>query len=93
MVDYQTQPVQSPPDYKGPCPAVPQAANQHGEQQIDVGSGLAFSVAAKGGYIEVVAQPAGKADVPAIPKILEVGCQIRAVKIGRQAIAKQPAHT
>src|SRR3982751_6181848 len=40
--------------------------------------------------VEIIAQPSGEADVPAMPEVRDVACEIRKAKVYRQLIAKQP---
>ena len=58
------------PDDEGPCSAVPESAEEHGKGQVDVGAGGAFLVATERD-VEVVAEPCGEGDVPALPEVGE----------------------
>ena len=67
--------VQSTPDDKIPRRAVPESAEQHGDDQIEV-SASDFAAVAAERNVEVFAQPGRKRDVPAPP---EIGDRFRAV--------------
>lgn len=49
----------SSPQNESPCGAVPESSEQHGDNQVDVGSYVAFTVSSKRN-VEVVFQPAGE---------------------------------
>src|SRR5438105_9450758 len=81
--------MEAAPNDEGPFGAVPQAAEEHRRQQVDALAGKAFPVAAKGTDIEIIAQPAGQADVPAAPEILERPRAIGLVEIDRKTVTQQ----
>src|SRR6266849_6106105 len=54
--------VQPPPKHEIPTGAMPQPAQEHGHEQVDVGPPLAFPAAAQWN-IKVVAEPARKRDM------------------------------
>ena len=65
-----TQAVQPTPDKVGPPCTVPQAADQKGEQQVAVL--LCFGATAAAQWdIDIIPQPAGEADMPPRPDILD----------------------
>ena len=76
--------VQSAPDHEGPVRAVPQAAEQHGQHQVDVGARCAAAIAAER-HVEIVAQPGRQRDVPAPPEIGEADRRVRHAEVVRQA--------
>src|SRR6202011_1852123 len=67
MIDAEIDAVQAAPHQEIPARAVPEPAEQHRHQQIDVTARLAEPVAAERN-IEVVAQEARQRDVPAPPE-------------------------
>ena len=68
------------PKYKIPRSAMPQAAQEHGNDKVGILAYLALTVAAQG-YIEIIAQPTGKRDMPTTPE-LRNGCRlIRRVEV------------
>src|SRR5216683_2677170 len=66
MGDHQVCSVKQSPQDKGPCCAVPQAAEQHRDDEIGVPPSLAMTIAAER-YVEVVAQPVGQRNMRASP--------------------------
>ncbi len=69
--DELTDAVVEAPDHEGPGRPVPQAAEQHGDEDVDGDPPLAAPVAAERD-VQVVAQPEGQGDVPPSPEVLEV---------------------
>jgi len=67
-----------------PCP---QAAQQHGDYQAQVGHDL--GALAGDGEVQVVAQPVGEADVPAAPELGDVDGEVGPVEVARQFDAQQ----
>src|SRR6185312_7993795 len=57
-----------PPHHELPPGAVPDAAEQHRDQQVAVGVEPAVAVAAER-LVEIVAQPGRQADMPALPEL------------------------
>ena len=67
---------------------MPQAAQEHREQQISVG--LTFSVAITSQRdVEVVTQPGAQADVPAAPEVLQAGREVRLAEIDHEVEAHE----
>src|SRR3954470_5097929 len=58
------------PDDKRPGRAVPEAANEHHDHEVDHGAGRTEAVSAQRN-VEVIAQESGERDVPPSPKIGE----------------------
>jgi hypothetical protein len=79
--------VQQAPDSEGPGEAVPEAAQQHGDRQVDVRHDLGALAGQR--KVEIIAQPVGEADVPTAPEFGEIGAPIRPVEIRRQADSQQ----
>ena len=82
--------MQQTPREERPGNPVPQAAQHHGDRQVDVGHHL--GARSGQGKVKVVAQPIGETQVPPPPEIGQVGGQVRAVEINRQTDAQQHAH-
>lgn len=74
LMGCQRNTMQHPPKNKIPGCAMPQATQKHGDDEISVLPYLPLTVAAQG-YIEVIAQPTGKRDMPAAPE-LRYGCRL-----------------
>src|SRR5687767_5247120 len=64
---HEDAPVETPDD-GCPARAVPQAGEEHGEEQIPAGHGNS-AAAASDGEVDVIAKPGGEADVPAPPEV------------------------
>ena len=60
--------MESAPDHEIPRRAVPQSAEQHRKDQVDVGSPPASAISAERD-VEVFPQPRGKRNVPAPPEV------------------------
>ena len=87
LVGAQRQPVQRAPDHEGHVRAVPQAAQRHGDHQVQIGTRRAAAVAAER-YVQVLLQPAGQADVPALPEFADVPGNVGPVEVHRQVVAQ-----
>lgn len=88
FVDGQKQAVVSAPEQVHPARAVPQAAEHHGEDVVEVGAKFAVAVATEGN-VEVVAQPCGEGDVPAAPEVRRVLRFERRVEVLLELITEQ----
>ena len=84
--------VQSAPYDEIPRSTVPESAQQHGQNQVDVGTDLAFPVAAQRN-VEVIAQPGGQGDVPAMPKIGHAVRLIGGIEVDGETEAQQQGDT
>src|ERR1700732_1997070 len=62
---------------------MPEAAEKHGEHQIDVGADFAKTIATETD-VEIVAKPGTEADVPAAPEVLETFGEVRLPKINHE---------
>jgi len=80
--------VQGAPSDKGPVGAVPEAAQNHGDHEVGVSAGFCAAGAAEGDE-QVVAQPGGEGDVPAMPEIRRVGGAVGGVKVAGEAVAEE----
>jgi len=87
LKEQQQQPVNAAPDDEGPGRAVPQAAEQHGEEEIHVCAGVAQAVAAERD-VQVVAQPGGERDVPAPPELARVAREVGLLEVEGQLVAE-----
>ena len=70
---------------------MPQAAQQHRQQQVEARARGAAPVAAER-HVEVVAQPAREGHVPAAPELRRVARQVGLAEVGRQLEAEQAGH-
>ena len=90
MLGRQPGPLEGPPGDEVPGGAVPEAAERHGQHQVDVGPHPALAVAAERD-VEVVAQEARQRHVPAAPEVAEAGGAVGAVEVLREDEAHQAA--
>ena len=67
---------------------MPNAGEQHGNHQIELGASEAFFAAAQRD-IDIVANPSGQADVPSVPEVADVDGAKRRGKVFRQLEAEQ----
>ena len=88
MGDQQIGAVHAAPDDECVIGAVPEAAEQHGQHEIDRALRLAALVAAERD-VDVIAQEARQGHVPAPPEFDDGERGIGRVEVGRQAHAKQ----
>ncbi len=84
VVDHQVEPVQRAPCDEGPGGAVPEPAEQHGEEEVAVAPRRAVPVAAERD-IEVVAQETRQRHVPAPPEIDDIDGLVWRIEIERQS--------
>src|SRR5207237_7724010 len=80
--------VNGPPHHERPVRAVPQPAQDHGQQKIPISLPLAVPVAAERD-VEVIAQPRAEADVPAAPEALQARGEVRLAKIDHEVEAEE----
>jgi len=71
---------EEPPEKEIPVGTVPEAGSSPGDEKIDYGAGVTFTVAAKGN-IEIFTEPGAKGDVPATPELGEAFGDIRKVEV------------
>ncbi|MNL53415.1 hypothetical protein D3C87_1766590 [compost metagenome] len=79
--------MQRAPDDEIPPGAMPQAAQHHGDHQVQVAPRGAAALAAQRD-IQVVAQEARQGHVPAAPELRDIARFVGRVEIERQAHAK-----
>ena len=84
----QARAVNPAPDDERPIGAVPQAAQEHGDQEIAVSLCLAVAIAAQRN-VEIIAEPRAQADVPAPPEILQARGEIRLAEVDHEVEAQQ----
>src|ERR1700746_270512 len=68
--------VQPSPDHEGPARSMPETAEQHRREQIEVSARRTVTVAAERN-VEIVAQPRRQCDVPAPPEVREADGRVR----------------
>src|SRR5690242_3268132 len=78
----------SAPHDESPICAMPQAAQQHGNEKVNVSAPLS-SPASSQRYIEVIAQPCTQADVPTSPEILEAVSKVWLAKVEHEMKTEQ----
>ena len=83
FVDNEIETMQSSPYYECPICAVPETANQHGQQQVAISLRSSLAVASHR-YVDIVPQPCGQGDVPAFPKFTDAAREVRLVEIFHQ---------
>ena len=81
LVHAQGKAMHAAPDDEIPRSAVPQAAEQHREEQVEVHAQPPLSVAAERD-VEIVAQPGGERDVPAPPEVGDAVALVRCAEVG-----------
>src|ERR1700749_667431 len=79
--------MQSAPQHEHPGSAVPETADQHGEEQAEEGAPFAVAVATQRD-VQVVAQPGGEGDVPAPPEIREAPRAVGIAEVVRELEAE-----
>ena len=79
------------PDDERPGGAVPESAQEHGEEQVAVGSPGAVAAPAEGN-VEVVAKPGRQADVPATPEVGDAGGEVGMLEVVHEGEAHDPGH-
>src|SRR5438094_7176655 len=67
---------------------MPQPTENHGDREVAVRRPGATLTATEGD-VEVVAQPAREADVPAVPELLQARRLVRRIEVLRQRVAEQ----
>ena len=80
------------PDDEIPRRAVPQASEEHREDEIEIRARLAAAVSAERD-VEVFAQPGGERDVPAPPEVGDGFGAVRSVEIFREDEAEHEAES
>ena len=90
-VEHARQPVQQSPEQEQPARAVPQAARQEHDHQVDAGAHCAFAAAAQR-EIDVVRQEARERHVPALPELADVQALVRRIEVERQLDVEHQRH-
>ena len=78
--------MQPAPQHERPVGAVPQPAQQHGDEEIEIAPRPSDAIAAKRD-IQIVAQEGRQRDVPAPPEFDDAGRLVRGMEVHRQANA------
>ncbi len=78
------------PDEESPRGAVPETAEEHGEEKVPIGTRVAEAITPEGD-VEVITQPRGKGDVPATPEVGQGSCEVGRVEIFREDEAEHEA--
>src|SRR5262249_24904331 len=76
------------PDDKMPGGAVPEAAQRHGDEEVQTRAPRARAAATQRN-IAVIAESSGQRDVPAPPELGDAGGEIRHVKVLSQLVAER----
>ena len=64
-------------------PPVPQSADEHGGEAVDICPSGAFAVSAQW-YVDVIAKPPPKRYVPPVPEVGKIMCLVGKIEIGRE---------
>jgi len=88
LVQGQRYAVQRSPKDEAHGRPVPQTAEQHGDEQVEIGADTPLAVAAQRD-IEIIAQPRGERDVPPAPEFGDRGRFVGGVEVLRKAEAQQ----
>ena len=84
----QRRAVPCAPQYETDRRAVPQPADQHRQEQVQVGAGFSLAVAAQRN-VKVIFQPARQRNVPPAPEFGDRSRFIRRVEVLREAETQQ----
>src|SRR5438093_684354 len=76
--------MQGSPDNERPRGPVPDAGDHHGQEHVAIGAPRAAAAATQR-EIEIILEPGGQADVPAIPEITQTGGSIWIVEVEHEA--------
>src|SRR5579863_6831856 len=87
----QSCPVEQSPDQESPAQPVPEAADGHCADEVDVGHDTRSGAGKR--KVKIVAQPVGKGDVPTPPEIGNVEGPIRGVEVHREADTEQQSRS
>src|SRR5215469_10436065 len=79
-LDRKHETMERPPNYESPIGAMPQPPQEHSGQQIAICFYFAPTITAER-YVKIISKPGTQANVPAAPKILQAGRQVRLAKI------------
>src|SRR5439155_540889 len=74
---------------RGSSRAVPEAAEEEDEPEVEIGAGGAVAIAPEGN-VEIVAKPRRERDVPPPPELRHRSGDIRVVEVLREAEAEEP---
>ena len=88
--EHEERAVEQAPDHEVPAGAVPQAAQEEHDDQVEVRRAGRDAVAAER-HVEVVAEPARQRDVPAAPELLDVSRDVRPAEVLRESGSRTSA--
>src|SRR5688500_3560631 len=88
----QSDAVPRAPQHKMPRCAMPQAAEQHRDEQVGIGAHLSPPTSAEAD-VKVITEPRRKADVPALPELANVRGEIRQVEVDHDVEAQDARKT
>ena len=74
------------PEDEGPVGTVPQTAEQEDDHDVERPTANAHTTAAKGD-IEIVAEPAGERDVPAVPELADATAEVGGAEVVHEVVA------
>src|SRR5262249_8357604 len=86
-LEHEEAAVIEPPCHEGPGRAVPEAAEEEDEPEVEIRAGGAVTVAPEGD-VEIVAEPRGERDVPPAPELRHRLRGVGVVEIFREAEAE-----
>ena len=92
FVKSQSHAVKQSPQHKVERRTVPQSAEQHGDDEVDVAAHAAFAVAAER-YIQVVLEPRRQRDVPTAPEVGNRRSLIGAVEVDVKSKSQKQRQT
>ena len=84
--------VDTAPDQEVPARAVPKAAEQHDEGQVDVRADAPLAIAAEGN-IEIIAKPGGERQMPSPPEFRDRLRAVRRIEVLREHESEHQAQT
>ena len=90
-VEHARRPVHQPPEQEEPARAMPQAAEQEDDHQIDAGARQPFPTAAER-EIDIGGQKAGERDMPPLPEFADVEALVRRIEIDRDFDVEHQPH-
>src|SRR5580698_7590245 len=89
MLDDEKDSVQRAPDHESPVSSVPQPAYGKGYEQVEVEPRRAHAIAAERN-VDIVAEPGGERDVPALPELAIALREVRMIEVGHELKAHNP---
>ena len=90
-VEHARRPVHQPPEQEEPARAMPKAAEQKDDHQVDAGARQPLPAAAER-EIDVGGQEAGERDMPPLPKFADVEALVRRIEVDRNLDVEHQPH-